>query len=120
MNGAVAYSDDGAPVSRPEVMRKALEYSRDFNRPIIDHCEDLSLTKDGQVSEGVVSLEMGLRGMPAAAEENIIKRDIELAKETGGHIHIAHVSTRGAVDLIRAAKEEGVHVTAGGTTPHPH
>jgi dihydroorotase len=117
MNGAVAYSDDGSPVTNPEVMRKALEYSRDFNRPVIDHCEDVSLTKGGQVNEGLVSLEMGLRGMPAAAEENIIKRDIELAKETGGHIHIAHVSTEGSADLIRAAKEEGVHVTAE-VTPH--
>ena len=117
MNGAVAYSDDGAPVGRAEIMRRALEYSRDFNRPIIDHCEDLSLTKGGQVNEGVVSLEMGLRGMPAAAEENLVRRDIELAKETGGHVHIAHVSTEGSVNLIRTAKEEGVYVTAE-VTPH--
>jgi dihydroorotase len=117
MNGAVAYSDDGAPVSRPEIMRRALEYSRDFNRPIIDHCEDLSLTKGGQVNEGAVALETGLKGIPAAAEETMIKRDIDLAKETGGHAHIAHVSTEGGVDLIRAAKEAGVHVTAE-VTPH--
>ena len=117
MNGAVAFSDDGSPVSRPEIMRRALEYSRDFKRPIIDHCEDLSLAKDGQVNEGVVSLEMGLRGIPAKAEEAMVKRDIDLAKETGGHIHIAHVSTAGSVDLIRAAKEDGVHVTAE-VTPH--
>jgi dihydroorotase len=117
MNGAVAFSDDGSAVMRPELMRRALEYSRDFNRPIIEHCEDTTIAKDGQVNEGVVSLEMGLPGIPAAAEENIIKRDIELAKETGGHLHIAHVSTEGSVDLIRAAKEEGVHVTAE-VTPH--
>ena len=117
MNGAVAYSDDGAPVSRPEVMRRALEYSRDFNRPIIDHCENMFLTQGGQMNEGVVSLEMGLRGMPASAEELIVKRDLDLAKETGGHVHIAHVSTEGSADLIRAAKEEGVHVTAE-VTPH--
>jgi dihydroorotase len=117
MNGAVAYSDDGAPVSHPEIMRRALEYSKDFNRPIIDHCEDLALARGGQVNEGAVSLEMGLRGLPAAAEETIIKRDLELAKETGGHIHIAHVSTEGSADLIRKAKEEGVHVTAE-VTPH--
>jgi dihydroorotase len=117
MNGAVAYSDDGSPVNRPDIMRQALEYSRDFNRPIIEHCEDLSLTRDGQVNEGVVALEMGLRGIPASAEENIVNRDIELAKEIGGHIHIAHVSTAGSVDLIRAAKEAGVHVTAE-VTPH--
>jgi dihydroorotase len=117
MNGAVAYSDDGAPVSRPEIMKKALEYSRDFNRPIIDHCEDISLTQGGQVNEGVVSHKTGLRGIPAAAEENIVKRDIELARETGGHVHIAHVSTAGSVDLIRAAKVDGVQVTAE-VTPH--
>ncbi len=117
MNGAVAFSDDGAPVRSDDVMRQALEYSRDFNRPIIDHCEDLSLTKGGQVNEGTVSLEMGLRGIPSTAEESIVKRDIELAKETGGHLHIAHVSTEGSVDLIRAAKEAGVHVTAE-VTPH--
>ena len=117
MAGAIAFSDDGAPVSSPEIMRRALEYSRDFNRPIIDHCENLSLTQGGQVNEGVVSLEMGLRGMPAAAEELIVKRDLDLARETGGHIHIAHVSTGGSVDLIRNAKEQGVHVTAE-VTPH--
>jgi dihydroorotase len=117
MNGAVAYSDDGSPVSNPEIMRRALEYSRDFNRPIIDHCEDLPLTQGGQVNEGVVSLEMGLPGMPTSAEELIVKRDLDLAKETGGHIHIAHVSTAGSVDLIRAAKEAGVRVTAE-VTPH--
>lgn len=112
MAGAIGFSDDGSPVSRPELMRRALEYSRDFNRPIIDHCEDTSLSRDGQVNEGVVSLEMGLHGIPAAAEEAMVKRDIDLAKETGGHLHIAHVSTEGSADLIRAAKEEGVHVTA--------
>jgi len=117
MNGAVAYSDDGAPVSSPEIMRRALEYSRDYQRPIIDHCEDLALAKGGQINEGVVSREMGLRGIPASAEELIVKRDLDLAKETGGHVHIAHVSTEGSVDLIRNAKEEGVHVTAE-VTPH--
>ncbi len=117
MNGAVAFSDDGSPVKNADVMRRALEYSRDFKRPIIDHCEDLALAKDGQVNEGVVSLEMGLKGIPAAAEESMVKRDIDLAKETGGHVHIAHVSTAGSADLIRAAKEDGVHVTAE-VTPH--
>ena len=76
-----------------------------------------SLTKGGQMNEGVVSLEMGLRGMPAAAEEIMVKRDLDLAKETGGHMHIAHVSTEGSVELIRAAKEQGMHVTAE-VTPH--
>jgi dihydroorotase len=117
MNGAVAFSDDGSSVRNREVMNHALEYSRDFKRPIIDHCEDPTLTKGGQINEGVVSLEMGLRGISAAAEESIVKRDIDLAKETGGHVHIAHVSTEGSADLIRAAKEDGVHVTAE-VTPH--
>lgn len=117
MNGAVAFSDDGSPVVSPDVMRKALEYSRDFNRPIIDHCENLFLSQGGQINEGVVSLEMGLRGIPSTAEELMVKRDIDLARETGGHLHIAHVSTEGSVDLIRAAKEQGVHVTAE-VTPH--
>jgi dihydroorotase len=117
MNGAVAFSDDGSPVRNDNVMRRALEYSRDYNRPIIDHCEDMSITRDGQVNEGVVSLEMGLPGIPASSEELIVKRDIELAKETGGHVHIAHVSTEGSVDLIRDAKEAGVRVTAE-VTPH--
>jgi dihydroorotase len=117
MNGAVGFSDDGAPVNRPEIMRRALEYSQAYNRPIIDHCEDLSLSQGGQVNEGAVSLEMGLRGVPASAEENMVKRDIELAQETGGHVHLAHVSTEGSADLIRAAKENGVRVTAE-VTPH--
>jgi dihydroorotase len=117
MNGAVGFSDDGATVSSPEIMRRALEYSRDFSRPIIDHCEDPALAQGGQVNEGAVSREMGLPGIPAAAEESIVKRDLALAKATGGHIHFAHVSTEGSVDLIRAAKEAGVHVTAE-VTPH--
>ncbi len=117
MNGAVGFSDDGSPVSNNEIMRKALEYSKNFNRPIIDHCENMFLTQGGQMNEGIVSREMGLRGIPASAEELMVKRDIDLAKETGGHIHIAHVSTATSVDLIRNAKEEGVHVTAE-VTPH--
>jgi dihydroorotase len=117
MAGAIAFSDDGSPVSNSEIMRRALEYSRDFNRPIIDHCENLFMTQGGQVDEGVVSLKTGLRGMPAAAEEMMVKRDLDLAKETGGHIHIAHVSTAGSAELIREAKEQGVSVTAE-VTPH--
>jgi dihydroorotase len=117
MAGAIAFSDDGSPVSNNDIMRKALEYSRDFHRPIIDHCENLFMTQGGQVDEGIVSLEMGLRGMPAAAEELMVKRDLDLAKETGGHIHIAHVSTAGSVELIRDAKEQGIPVTAE-VTPH--
>jgi dihydroorotase len=117
MAGAVGYSDDGAPVASPDIMRQALEYSVDFHLPVIDHCENMFLTQGGQVNEGVVSLELGLRGIPNAAEELIVKRDIDLARQTGGHLHIAHVSTEGSVALIRQAKEQGVPVTAE-VTPH--
>jgi len=117
MNGAVAFSDDGSPVSSDDIMRQALEYSRDFQRPIIDHCENTSMTQGGQINEGAIALEMGLRGTPPAAEELMVKRDIDLARETGGHVHIAHVSTETSVDLIRNAKEDGIHVTAE-VTPH--
>jgi dihydroorotase len=117
MAGVVAFSDDGDPVGSPKLMRQALDYSRAFNLPIIDHCENLSLTQGGQVNEGVVSLEMGLRGIPAAAEETMVQRNLALARDTGGHVHIAHVSTGGSVELIRAAKEQGINVTAE-VTPH--
>jgi dihydroorotase len=113
----VAFSDDGSPVGSPDIMRRALEYSRDYRRPIIDHCENLFLSQGGQVNEGIASLELGLRGIPATAEELIVQRDLELARETGGHVHIAHVSTEGSADLIRAAKEAGAPVTAE-VTPH--
>jgi dihydroorotase len=116
-NGAVGFSDDGSPVSNNDIMRQALEYSKNFNRPIIDHCENTFMTQGGQVNDGPVALEMGLRGMPASAEELMVKRDIDLARETGGHIHIAHVSTALSADLIRAAKEEGLRITAE-VTPH--
>jgi dihydroorotase len=117
MNGAVGFSDDGSPVSNTEIMRQALQYSKDFNRPIIDHCENTFMTQEGQMNEGAVAQEMGLKGMPAAAEEEMVLRDIQLAKETGGHIHIAHVSTAKSAAMIRAAKEEGIRITAE-VTPH--
>jgi len=115
--GVVAYSDDGEPVGNPQLMRQALGYSCAFDLPVIDHCEDKALSAGGQVNEGIVSLELGLRGIPAAAEENIVHRDLALARQTGGHVHIAHVSTRGSVELIRGAKEQGIPVTAE-VTPH--
>ncbi len=117
MAGVVAYSDDGEPVSNNQLMRQALDYSRAFNLPVIDHCENLSLSQGGQINEGIVSLELGLRGIPAAAEETMVQRDLALARQTGGHVHIAHVSTGGSVELIRAAKEQGIPVTAE-VTPH--
>ncbi|HMK56983.1 MAG TPA: dihydroorotase [Dissulfurispiraceae bacterium] len=115
--GCVAYSDDGRPVMNSLVMRRALEYSKAFGFPIIAHSEDLSLSDDGVMNEGPLSTYLGLRGVPAAAEEVMIARDIMLAKLTGGKLHVAHVSTRGSVELIRRAKNEGISVTAE-TCPH--
>ncbi len=110
--GAVAFSDDDVPVVSAELMRRALEYCRMFDKPVLSHAEDLELTKGGIMHEGIESMRLGLRGMPAAAEEVMIHRDIELARLTGARLHLLHVSTAGSVELIRRAKERGVHVTA--------
>ena len=115
--GAVALSDDGNPVADSRLMRYVLEYSRSFGLVIIDHCEDVSLSQGGMMNEGWVSTRLGLRGIPAAAEEAIVARDIALADMTGGRVHIAHVSTAGSADLIRRAKDRGITVTAE-VTPH--
>lgn len=115
--GAVAFSDDGDPVTNAQVMRRALEYARMFNKSIISHCEDRSLSAGGIMHEGYVSTVLGLVGIPAASEEVMVSRDLILAKMTGGKLHIAHVSTAGSVELIRRAKEQGVNVTAE-VTPH--
>jgi dihydroorotase len=115
--GAAALSDDGKPVTNPQLMRRALEYAHTFDILVISHSEDLALTGDGVMHEGVVSLEMGLKGIPVAAEEVAVFRDIELARLTGARLHIAHVSTAGSVEIIRRAKSQGVKVTAE-TTPH--
>jgi dihydroorotase len=115
--GAVAVSDDGFPVSNSEVMRRALEYARYHGLAVISHCEDSSLTSGGMMHEGIVSTQIGLKGVPAAGEEVMVYRDISLAKLTGSPVHIAHVSTAGSVELIRRGKEEGVLVTAE-TAPH--
>ncbi len=117
-SGAVAFSDDGSPVMDSSVMCDALEYSHTLGLPIIDHCEDPAFSQDGVMNEGAVSKRLGLRGMPAAAEESMVARDIRLARLTGGRLHIAHVSTAGSVKLIRSAKEEGLAVTAEATPHH--
>jgi len=114
--GAVAFSDDGRPVMRSDVMRRALEYARQFNVPIISHCEDLNLSAGGAMNEGIVSTEIGLPGIPALSEEVMVGRDILLAREYG-RVHIAHVSSANSVKLIRRAKREGLPVTAE-TCPH--
>ncbi len=110
LEGAVAFSDDGLPVWNSELMRQALTYAKPFGAPIISHSEDKSLAEGGQMHEGYWSMVLGLRGIPAAAEEVMIARDLILAELTGGHIHVAHVSTRGSVDLIRRAKERAKRV----------
>ena len=115
--GIVGISDDGRPVMDADLMRRALEYSLMFGLPVIVHEEDQHLAAGGAMNEGVTSLRLGLRGIPAAAEEVMIARDVALARLTGGRLHVAHVSTAGAVGLVRAAKAEGVPVTAE-VTPH--
>ncbi len=115
--GAVAVSDDGRPVPNAGIMRRAMQYARDFDLPVIDHCEDKSLSSGGVMHEGKISLLLGLKGMPALAEDIDVVRDIILAKETGSHIHIAHVSTKGAIEAVRRAKAEGINVTCE-VTPH--
>ncbi|MCS7046142.1 MAG: dihydroorotase [Gemmataceae bacterium] len=115
--GAVAFTDDDSPVVSAEIMRRALEYCRMFDKPVLSHAEDLELTRGGIMHEGTWSMRLGLRGMPAAAEEVMIHRDIELARLTGGRLHILHVSSAGGVELIRRAKERGVNVTAE-VNPH--
>jgi dihydroorotase len=115
--GVIGFSDDGDPVKSTRIMLMAMEYSAGLGLFIIDHCEDKELTDGGQINDGWVATRMGLKGIPAAAEEIIVARDIALAKLTGTRIHIAHVSTAGSVDILRRAKDEGVKVTAE-VTPH--
>jgi dihydroorotase len=115
--GCVAFSDDGRPVMNPLLMRRALEYAKAFDVPIISHSEDLNLSRGGSMNEGLLSQTMGLAGIPSAAEEAMIYRDVALAELTGGRLHVAHVSTRGSVSIIRQAKARGVRVTAE-TCPH--
>ncbi len=115
--GCVAFSDDGRPVMNSLIMRRALEYSKVFGVPVISHAEDVYLSEGGVMNEGKVSTRLGLRGIPKEAEEIMIARDIMLARLTGGRLHIAHVSTRGSVELIRRAKAEGINITAE-TCPH--
>jgi len=110
--GAIAVSDDGKPVASAHLMRTALEYARTFKIPVIDHCEEPTLAAGGAMNEGIVSAQLGLKGVPAEAEEIMVIRDILLARLTGGHVHLAHMSTRGSVELIKWGKERGINVTA--------
>jgi dihydroorotase len=115
--GAVGFSDDGKPVMNAALMRRALEYASSLDMPVISHCEDRNLSSGGLMHEGFVSTEIGLPGIPGIAEEVMVARDLLLAEFTRAHLHIAHVSTAGAVRLIREAKARGVRVTAE-TAPH--
>jgi dihydroorotase len=117
MAGAVGFSDDGHPVWDSRLMRFALEMSNKHDRPVVDHCEDPGLADGGVINEGRISDLLGLKGQPAASEEAMVARDINLARLTGGRLHLAHLSTLGAVALLRAARAEGIEVTAE-VTPH--
>ncbi|NLK39139.1 MAG: dihydroorotase [Clostridiales bacterium] len=115
--GAVAISDDGRPVMSASLMKKAMLYASGFDMPVISHCEDLDLAEGGSMNEGFNSTCLGLRGIPRAAEESMVSRELILAEYTGLPVHIAHVSTRLSVELIRQAKKRGVSVTCE-TCPH--
>ncbi len=116
--GAVAVSDDGKPVMSSHLMRTALEYAQVFGIPVADHCEEMTLAQGGAMHEGIVSTRLGLKGIPSAAEEIMVARDILLAELTGGHVHLCHMSTRGSVELIRRAKDKGIRVTAEACPHH--
>ncbi|HYR88707.1 MAG TPA: dihydroorotase [Terriglobia bacterium] len=115
--GIVGISDDGKPVMDSQLFRRALEYARMFDMPVIQHCEDLHLSKGGVMHEGVYSTRLGLKGIPAAAEETMVSRDLILAEMTGGRYHVAHLSTRRSVEMVRAAKARGQRISAE-VTPH--
>lgn len=116
--GCVAVSDDGKPVKDAAIMRNAMQYAAMFDLPILSHCEEMSLSRDGQMHEGYFSTIYGFKGIPAAAEEIMVGRDIILAEATGAQVHICHVSTSGSVELIRAAQERGVRISCEATPHH--
>lgn len=115
--GAVGLSDDGAPIMNAELMRRVMEYAKMLDLVVIDHCEDVNLTNNGVMNEGVASTLLGLRGIPAASETVMVARNIVLAEMTGARFHVAHLSTAGSVELVRQAKKKGLKVTAE-TAPH--
>ena len=115
--GAVAVTDDGHPIHDPALMRRLLEYTQSFGIPVLQHAEDMALSAGGVMNEGAVATALGLRGIPNASEATVVARDIYLAELTGGHVHVQHVSTREAVELIRVARERDVRVS-GEASPH--
>lgn len=116
--GAVAFTDDGAPVANPALMRQALQYARMFDRVVMQHCQVPELTAGGVMNEGFESMRLGLKGMPAAGEDIMVARDIRLAETTGGRLHIQHISTARSVELVREGKRRGVRVTAEACPHH--
>jgi dihydroorotase len=116
--GAVAFTDDGAPVASADLMRRALEYTKMFDRVIMQHCQVPELTVGGVMHEGFESMQLGLPGMPAAAEDIMVARDIRLAEITGGRVHIQHISTSRSVELVREGKRRGIRVTAEACPHH--
>jgi dihydroorotase len=116
--GVCAVSDDGKPVSNPQLMRRAMEYARPFGLTIISHAEDLDLVASGVMNEGPVSTELGLKGIPWVAEDAATAREVMLAEFTGAHLHVAHVSTKGSIDIVRQAKKRGVNVTCEAAPHH--
>ena len=115
--GIIGISDDGKPVMDGRLFRRALEYAQLFDLPVIQHCEDLNLSQGGVMHEGATSARLGLKGIPAAAEDTMVSRDLILAEVTGGKYHVAHLSTRRAVEMVRAAKTQGMKISAE-VTPH--
>lgn len=116
--GCAAISDDGRPVMNSLIMRRAMEYASAFDLPVIDHCEDLHLSEGGCMNEGLVSTQLGLPGIPAAAEDVMVARNLALAELTGARLHLAHISTAGSVRLVREAKARGIRVTAEACPHH--
>jgi dihydroorotase len=116
--GAVAISDDGRPVMNSRVMRRAMEFARSYDIPVIDHCEDLNLSAGGDMHEGARSVRLGLRGIPAASEDVMVARDLVLAQLTGARFHVAHISTRNSVAMVEYARRQGLGVTCEATPHH--
>ncbi|GMV49306.1 MAG: Dihydroorotase [Nitrospirae bacterium] len=116
--GCIAISDDGRPVMNSLVMRRAMEYARAFDIPVVDHCEDLHLSEGGCMNEGLISTELGLPGIPSAAEDVMVARNVSLTELTGARLHLAHISTAGSVRMVREAKSRGLRVTAEACPHH--
>ena len=117
-SGCVAISDDGKPVMNSLVMRRAMEYALAFDLTVVDHCEDLHLAEGGCMNEGLISTELGLPGIPSAAEDVMVARNLSLSELTGARLHLAHISTAGSVRMVREAKARGIHVTAEACPHH--